>query len=78
MGGMGSLPDGYRVSYCRYGPMLPGDPFVLTLSRTADDSVVADFVWEEREETLRAIRVAAWRDHRERTLRLVDGEGAGS
>lgn len=70
---MASLPDGYRVSYCRYGPLLPGDPLVLTLSRTDDDSVVADFVLEDREETLRSIRIAAWRDHRERTLRLIDG-----
>ncbi len=70
---MGSLPEGYRVSYRRYGPLKPSEPLLLTLSR-ADDSIVADFVLEDPKETLRTIEVAAWRDHREHTLHAVDGE----
>ncbi len=76
MAGMGSLPKGYRISYCRYRPLQPSGPLLLTLSRS-DDSVVDDFVLGELEETLRTIEVAAWRDHRGRAIRAVDGEEPG-
>ena len=73
---MGSLPEGYRVSYCRYGPLQPSGPMLLTLSR-ADDSVVADFVPKDLKVTMRALKDAAWRDYRERTIRAVDHEEPG-
>ena len=76
MVGMGSLPEGYQVSYCRYGPMQPFEPLLLTLSRS-DDSVVDDFVLGDLKETMRTIEAAAWRDHRGRTLRAVDDEESG-
>ncbi len=70
---MGALPAGYRVSYCRYGPLQPSVPLLLTLSRS-DDLVVDDFVLGDLKETMRTIEVAAWRDHREQTLHAVDDE----
>lgn len=39
----------------------------------SDDSVVADFVLGDLKETIRTIE-AAWRDHRKRKLRPIDGE----
>jgi len=50
---------------------------VFTLSRP-DHSTVADFVLGDLKEVMRAIEVAAWRDHRGRTLRPIDGEKPGS
>ena len=73
---MGSLPEGYRVSYFRYGPQPPDERLLFTLSRS-DDSIVADFVLGDLKETMRTIEAAAWRDHRKRTLRPVDGEQTG-
>ena len=69
---MGPLPEGYRVSYFRYGPQPPDEALLFTLSRP-DDTVVADFYLGDLKETLREIDAAAWRDHREGTLRAIDG-----
>ncbi len=74
---MGSLPEGYRVSYYKYGPPQPSDPMVFTLSRP-DHSTVSDFVLGDLKEVMRAIEVAAWRDHRGRTLRQWYSHGHGS
>lgn len=67
---MGSLPEGYRVLITRYWP---DDPFseVFKLERP-DRSAVATFSLER--DNLKAIERAAWRDHREHTLRPIEDE----
>ena len=67
---MGKLPEGYTVLI---GRRLPEDPFSeeFRLERP-DGSTVATFPLER--DNLKAIERAAWRDHRERTLRPVEDE----
>ena len=59
------------MSYFRHAPQQPGEPLLFTLSRS-DDSVVADFFLGDLKKTMRTMEAAAWRDHRERTLRPVE------
>jgi hypothetical protein len=66
---MRALPEGYRVTLGERPPWL-FEPVVLTLKRP-DGSIVANFAPGGRVE---AVKRTAWRDHRERTLRLLDGE----
>ena len=64
---MGKLPNGYHLTYAN-GPR-PLEPMVLSLKRP-DRSLVATF---SPGDPLEAIKRAAWRDHRARTLRVVTG-----
>ena len=67
---MGKLPEGYWVLI---GRGLPEDPFSgeFRLERP-DGSTVATFPLKR--DNLKTIERAAWRDHRERTLRPVEDE----